>query len=159
MASLYELHGNYLELQQMIEDGHEGLEDTLQSIEDAIPVKLENTARIIRNLEAENEMYKAEEKRLADRRKSNENSIKRLKEGIQMVMESSGNKKVKTPLFSFGIQNNPPSVHVTDDTAIPKDFFIPVDPKLDKKMILKLLKEGNQVPGAELKQSESLRIR
>lgn len=159
MSNIYQLSGDYLQLQQMIEDGHEGLEDTLEAIEDAIESKLENTAKVIRNLETEVEAYKAEEKRIADRRKSTENTIKKLKEGVQMAMESSGKKKVKTPLFSFGIQNNPPSVNVTDDAMIPQDFYIPVDPKLDKKAILKLLKEGSEVPGVELKQTESLRIR
>lgn len=159
MGSIYELTGQYLELQQMIDDGHEGLEDTLESIEDAIEVKLENTAKMIRNYEAEVEVYKAEEKRLADRRKSAENQVKRLKEGMEMMMRAGDKKKIKTSLFSFNIHNNPPSVNVTDDALIPQEYFVPVDPRLDKKALMAKLKAGEDVPGVELKQTDSLRIR
>lgn len=159
MSSLYSLTGDYLQLQEMIEDGHEGLEDTLESIEDAIEDKLEKTTMIIRNLETEIAGYKAEEERLAKRRKTAENTVKRLKQGMEDAMLASGRKKVKTKLFSFNIQKNAPSVAVLDDALIPKQFYVPVDPRLDKKGIMERLKAGENVPGVELKQSESLRIK
>jgi len=57
------------------------------------------------------------------------------------------------------IQNNPPSVRVVNEELIPSHFMIPQPPKLDKKTILQKLKDGEKVPGVELAQGRSLRIR
>jgi len=45
-----------------------------------------------------------------------------------------------------------------DDKAIPKNYYIEQEPALDKKALLADLKNGD-VPGAELQQSESIRIK
>src|SRR5690606_32690570 len=68
--NLYELTGAYLQIQNMIEEGAEGLEDTLESLNDAIEDKAEGYGKIIRNLEAQANALREEEKRLADRRRS-----------------------------------------------------------------------------------------
>lgn len=159
MANLYALTGDYMQVQQLIEDGQEGLEDTLESLDEAIDDKLENIGKVLKNLEGEVTALKTEEQRLADKRKSIENQMKRLKQYAQDAMIASDKKKVKTQLFSFGIQKNAPSVNVTDDALIPKQYYVQVDPKLDKKSLLQRLKDGEEVPGCELKQGESLRIR
>ena len=159
MATLYELKTDYLEIQQLIEDGAEGLEDTLESLEAAIEDKLEGIGKVCRNLDGEVAALKAEEKRLADKRKSIENNMKRLKQYAQDTMLDSDMKKVKTPLFTFNIQKNAPSVSVIDDALIPKHYYVPVDPRLDKKGILERLKAGESIPGVELQQTESIRIK
>ena len=51
--NLYELTGAYLQIQNMIEEGAEGLEDTLESIQDALEDKADGYGRVIRNLEAQ----------------------------------------------------------------------------------------------------------
>ena len=79
MVKLYELTDDFKQVQQMIEEGHEGLEDTLESIELAIEDKLENIARLIKNIEGDIAAFKAEEKRLAERRRTLENEVKNLK--------------------------------------------------------------------------------
>lgn len=157
--NLYELSSAYQQIQAMIEDGQEGLEDTLESLNDAIEDKAVGYAKVIRNLEGQVTVLKNEEQRLADRRKSLENNIKRLKESLQENMIDTGVKKIKTDLFSFNIQKNPPSVEVLNEKAIPQTYFIQVDPKLDKKSILADLKGGKKVPGVGIRQGESLRIR
>lgn len=159
MATLYELNNDYMQVQQMIEDGAEGLDDTLEALQDAIEDKLEGVGKVMKNLEGEVTALKAEEKRLADKRKTIENNIKRLKEYAQDSMLATGNKKVKTHLFSFNIQNNPPAVNVVDEQLIPKNFYEEVAPRLNKKTLLEKLKAGESVPGVEMKQTESIRIR
>ncbi|MGE7545037.1 siphovirus Gp157 family protein [Sporosarcina newyorkensis] len=159
MATLYELQGSYAHIQQMIEDGVEGLEDTLESIEDGLENKLESYAMVIRNIESDVEGLKAEEKRLADRRKTMENGIKRMKLSMHNAMSSTGEKKIKGEKFTFTIQKNPPSLKLVDESIIPKDFLIPVAPSIDKKAIMALIKAGEEVPGAQIQQGESLRIR
>lgn len=156
---LYDLTQNYTKVLEMIQEGHEGLADTLESIQDAIEEKAENIAKIIRTIDAECEAIKAEEQRLADRRKAMENRRDGLKTYLEEQLISVGVDKVKTPVFTIAIQNNPPSVDVIDDKLIPKTFFIEQEPKLDKNSLLQALKEGKDVPGVQLKQTRSLRIR
>lgn len=157
--NIYEITGAYLQIQQMIEDGVEGLEDTLVSLDDALEDKAIGYAKVMKNLEAQANAIKEEEKRLADRRKTLENNIKKLKESLEESMIQVGKKRIKTDLFNFNIQKNPPSVKIIDENIIPENYLIEQQPKVDKKAILKDLKEGKEVPGVEIQQSEGLRIR
>src|SRR5690606_19899204 len=131
----------YQQIQNMIEDGAEGLEDTLQSLNDAIEDKAVGYAKVMKNLEAQAKATKEEETRLAARRKSVESNIKRLKESLEQAMLHTGFKKIKTEMFSFNIQKNPPSVERLNEKAIPESYLIPQEPKVEKKVILAELKE------------------
>ena len=62
-------------------------------------------------------------------------------------------------MFNFSIQKNPVSVNITDENILPEDYLIPQPPKVDKSSLKEALKNGIEVPGAELKQTEGLRIR
>ena len=156
--NLYELSDSYQQIQAMIEDGEEGLEDTLESLEDAIEDKAIGYAKVMRNLEGQANAIKEEEKRLSERRKALENNVKRMKESLQDAMLLNGKRKIKTDLFSFNIQNNPPGVRIVNEELIPKRFYVEQEPKLDKKSLLKEMKES-EIPGVEINQGESLRIR
>lgn len=159
MANLYELQGAYARIQSMIESGEEGLEDTLESIEGALEEKLESYAMVIRNIESDVEGLKSEEQRLAGRRKSMESDIKRMKTHMQNAISSTGEKKIQGEKFTFTVQKNPPSLNIVDDKAIP-DEFVTVETvrNIDKKALLAKAKI-EEVPGVEIKQGESLRIR
>ena len=59
--TLYELTGQFLEVNEMAENGEideETMQDTLESIECEIEVKAENYAKVIRNLESDMESLK-----------------------------------------------------------------------------------------------------
>lgn len=159
MATIYELQGAYAQIQQMILDGVEGLEDTLEAIEDGLENKLESYAMVIRNIESDVDGLKGEEKRLADRRKVMENGIKRMKETMHYAMSSTGETKVKGEKFTFTIQKNPPALKVVDESLIPEIFFSQPEPVLDKKLLLNSIKDGHEYEGAQISQGESLRIR
>jgi hypothetical protein len=76
------------------------------------------------------------------------------------MMVTTGKTKFKTPFFSFGIQKNPPSVVLDAGLdAIPEEYLVPQDPKVDKKAIGARLKTGEVLPYAHLELGESLRIR
>jgi predicted nuclease with TOPRIM domain len=156
---LYELTTNYVSLMEMAEEmDATTLQDTLESIEEEIHDKAENIAKLVKNINADVDALKAEEKRLADRRKSLENKVTHLKGYLQDQLEVAGLDKVKRPTLTVSIQNNPPSVKVIDEKLL-SDYMIPVEPRLDKKAILTALKEGMEVSGAELVQGRSVRIR
>lgn len=161
MSSLFILKDNYKQIYDLIaeQEDEQILKDTLDSINDALEDKADGYVAVIKSLETDNIAIDEEIKRLKQRKTSNENGIKRLKETLQQVMEETGKEKFKTALNSYSISNNPPSLEVKDKNVVPKEFFTEQEPKLNKKELLKAVKEGLEIEGIELKQSRSLRVR
>lgn len=157
---LYELSNSYIKLLEIAEDlDATTLEDTLSSINEAFEDKVENTAKVIRQLEAQAEAIRFEARRLDNRARAMEKNAKRLKEYLQEELERTGKTKVKGSLFTIGVQNNPPSLEVLDERKIELDYFNHPEPVLDKKAVLQTLKRGIEMEGARIKQTRSLRIR
>lgn len=158
--NLYELTDNYLKVLELIENGEEGLEDTLESLNDTIELKADGYARIIRNLEANAVALKTEIDRLTNRRRSIENSIDRLKENLKNAMIATGKEKIKTDLFNVTVVNNPVAVNVIDEKLIPEKYFkVEIIRKLDKLSLRDAIKSGEEIQGAELMQGKGLRIK
>lgn len=156
---LYELTSSYEQLLEMAEQlDEETLRDTLESINEAIETKVENTAYVIKSLEANVKIIDEEVKRLQAMKSTQQRNIKSLKEYIQESMEKVGLGKIEGSLIKVSIQNNPPSVRLDNDFKIGK-YLVSVEPKFDKKAILSDLKQGLDVPGAEIVQGKSIRIR
>lgn len=160
MATLYQLSESYLRVLEMAEQiDAETLKDTLDSIHDAIEIKVENTAKVVKELEGKQLVIDAEIKRLQERKSTLQNNVKGIKGYLQEEMEKIGKTRIKGELFNVGIQNNPVSVRVLDERLIPKGFFVEQAPKLDKKALKEELKDGLEIAGAELIQTRGLRIR
>ncbi|MCY1570609.1 siphovirus Gp157 family protein [Staphylococcus pettenkoferi] len=161
MSTLFNLKDDYKQVYDLIaEQGDEQvLNDTLASINDALEDKADGYVAVIKSLESDNAAIDEEIKRLQQRKTTNKNGIDRLKETLKETMESTGKTKFKTALNSYNIQNNPPSLNVLDEKLIPKDYWISQAPKLNKKDALAELKEGKEIPGVEVKQTRSLRVR
>lgn len=157
---LYDLVGQYLEIYNMDIDEETKL-DTIEALglDEEIEAKAENYAKVIRNLEAENTAYKAEEERLKKKRDSNTKKIDWLKENIQNAMEITGKTKIKGELFTLSVQNSKASV-VVNEAILPQEYFsITVSQKPDKKELYDLLKAGVEIEGATLRENRSLRIK
>lgn len=161
MPSLFDLSTDYQQLYDLIaeQEDEQILKDTLASINDAIEDKADGYVAVIKTLEGDNKAIDEEIKRLRQRKTSNQNGVKRLKESLQEVMEQTGKEKFKTALNSYSIANNPPSLDITDESLIPKQYYIEQQPRLDKKELLKVVKDGLEIKGVELKHSRSLRVR
>ncbi len=156
--NLYELSQNYLAVQEMDLD-EDTLRDTLDSIADAAVDKIEKLVRLMRNNEGDINSIKSEEERLKKKRQSLENYNKFFKQYIEDAMRLMDKTRLKAGFFNLVIQNNQPSVVVFDEALLPKQFLMEQPPKIDRAGIKELLKAGEEVPGAELKQTEGLRIR
>ena len=163
--TLYELTSEYLDLLAMLEDpdvDEDLINDTLEGIDGELEAKADGYARVMRQMDADAKAIKAEEERLANRRKSLENRSAALKCRLQQMMEITGKVKFKTELFSFGIQKNPAAVVMDEQYIenIPECYLIIQEPKIDKQKIKEDLKAGLDLEGiAHLEQTESLRIR
>lgn len=157
---LYELSQSFRQLLDMADSMDEEMfRDTLQAIEEALEDKVENTAKFIRCLDADIEAIKAEEKRLADRRKALETKVVNAKSYLQEQLELAGIDKVKRPTLTVSIQANPPSVEITDESLIPTTYMVPQPSKIDKKAILSALKDGLLIEGCSIKKTKGVRIR
>ena len=164
MANIYELTGAFNALWNLMEEGEiddETLQEVFDNTAEELAVKLEGYCKFIKNLESDIAGLKAEEKRLAEKRRTMENTIERAKSAMQNAMATAGEKKIPCGSFTVALQNNPPKCVIDVSVAdIPSKYLIPQEPTIDKKLLLEDLKaSGEQVPYAHIEQGESLRIR
>ena len=168
MANIYDITQDYLTILEMAQDPEidpQLIADTFEAIDGELEMKAESYAKVMKNLEGDIKALKAEEDRLALKRKTIENNIKRMKTTLKDVMEITGKTKFKTELFSFNIQNNPPSVvmDTTDIKSIPKKYLKTKDPEIDKAAIKEALLDNKNLKSlkgvAHLEQTQGLRIR
>lgn len=159
MANLYDLTNAAIELEEMLMSGNideDTYKDTLESLD--IDAKIENICKIIKNLTAEAEAYKTEKDRLAERQKTAENGIKRLKESLLNYMQMTNQSKVKQGVFSVRV-NRSESVNITSLIDIPADYLKFKEPEVNKAELKKALKSGRNILGAELIENSSVVIR
>ncbi|UNM90587.1 siphovirus Gp157 family protein [Vagococcus sp. CY52-2] len=160
MANLYELTSNYKYVLDLADElDEQTLKDTLDSIKEPLEEKVDNTARLIKAMENDVKAFKEEETRIKQRRQAIENNIKRIKERLQYDLENNELDKIEGKTFKVSVQNNPVSVKIVDEKMIPKGYFVEQEPKLNKKELLEDMKRGEEIFGAELQQTRSIRIR
>ena len=170
MANIYELTDSMRLIWSLMDDGileDSDLEEIFDNTEEELSIKLEGYCKFLKNLEAEVSGLKAEEKRLAERRKAYENTIERSKKAMETALRVSGNRKMKCGSFTVYVQANPESVvlDVTDIKEVPEEFYKIQEPEVNKTKIKEALNSGDEklmakLEGiAHLEQSESLRIK
>lgn len=157
---LYELTESYFNLLNVLEQDveQEHIEEALAMLDDEFDTKAENIAKVLKSLEYNVETLKSEKKRINNRQKSIENNIAKLKDYLFHNMKQLNKNSVQSDLFDIKVRNNAPSLNILDESRIPKQFYIEQQPKLDKRELLRYVKE-NDVDGVELQQKQSLSIR
>lgn len=165
--NLYEVTGNVLTLQAMLESDEfdaEVLADTMEAVDGEYEYKIEQYCKVIKNLEADMDALKAETKRLSDKRKVLENNVDRLKAAMFESMKATGKTKVKGTVFTAAIQKNGGKLPliVADDVTTDHlpDQLVIVTEKPNLEAIRELLEAGKVVDGFTLgERGESLRIK
>lgn len=166
MANLYELLVEYGELGRMMDDPELSEEEAdqlllrLAEAKGSLQSKVDNTCRLLANIDKDIEGYRKEEKRLAERRKTAENMQARIREWIRMTMMQMELHTIKTGVFQVSLSRGAPKVVITDANAIPEEF-LRIKREVDKKAIMDTFKKnGECVPGTDIAEGEpSLRIR
>lgn len=159
MSTLYELTEKYRGLLEVADQvDQEAFESTLESLDDAIEDKAESYAIIDKELEAQEDKFAKEIKRLQERKKAISNNRKRLKEDLLNGMKMTGKERFKTELFSFWIQKNPARLVIKDEKLIPKKYYVKQADKLDT-VSLKKDATNEEVSGVTIEQSEGVRFR
>lgn len=163
MSTLYDITRDYLCLLEMMEDGGDMnpqvLRDTLEGIEGEFEEKADECAKIIRELDAEADKFKAEIERMTVKANIINGNSARLKQYLYDNMKAAGKTKFKTNLFSFGIRKNGglQPLEIIPDVEIPDEYC---NKKPDNSKIREALKNGAELPFAALKErGEHLSIR
>ena len=160
---LYEIRQSYETLKNFFEQenlNEEDFADAFKNIEGELSTKGTNLAYVIKEQEADIAKHEEEIKRLNSRKKVLEKSVKRIKGYLLSTMIAMNVKDIDAGVFKIKIQKNAPSVNILDERKIGSKWWrIETIEKLDRRGILEALKNGEEVNGAEMVQSESLRIR
>lgn len=160
MTRLYELTGAWADLQEAAENG-EDVGDALAAIGDAIEVKGERCFAILRNLDSDAAVLRAEEDRIAARRRSLEGQAKRLREYVRDSMDAAGVRRIKGPTATLTVSDGPESVEVDDVGAVPPEYVTrTVTTKANKAKIKSAYKaDGECVPGTRIVRKRVLTVR
>lgn len=166
MPRLYELTDKYNSLIALLESDDEGnidakLAGELASIEGDIRDKIESMCRLVKNLDGTADVFEAEEKRLAARRRTLERNIDSLKAYMQQQLETLGETSIKAGLFTVRIQpNSMETVIVPDDISrVPAIYYRYNPPVIDKTKVYEAINSGVDVPGCSIQRGKHLRIR
>lgn len=120
-------------------------EEKLNVLEMERSKKLENVACYIKDLKADIEAIKTEEKTLAQRRKTLEHKVDGLKNWLFFALDG---QKLTTPKCAVSYRHSQ-SIEVPDLKKLDPEF-IHYQQSADKTAIKKRIKEGFDVTGAEL---------
>ena len=130
----------------------------LDEIELPFKDKLEDCVRMLKNYEADAEIYKREAEFFANKRKVAENKVKQIKNWIKFNLGQLPKQEIKLDKWKLSLANTGGSVEIMQEDAIPEDYFI-TSKALDKKKLLEDMKQGVEVTGASIKIGKSLRIK
>ena len=168
MASLYNLQQEYKDLLDKIvyeeyenEDERNYLIDKLIDLDFDIEEKMENTAIVISELEADTDKVQKEIKRLQERVKKNTNSIDRLQDGMLYALHVLDKKEIKTEHYNVKVRNYP-IVFIEDESKIPDEYMNVkevIERKPNKVEIKKALRDGEILEFAKLIDNEKISIK
>lgn len=164
MPNLYEISQQYRAAVLRLEDldlDDQTFADTLESLSGDLEAKATNVIFYAKNLDALAESIKNAEDAMSTRRKALERRSERLRAYVKMNMLATGIKKISCDFFQIAIRDNLPSVDVFEPGLLPQDYMreIPAKFEPDKTLIKAAIKDGFEVAGARLVQSQRIEIK
>lgn len=167
--TLYELMTDYTNFLSAVESGdipEEAIADTLEAIEATVDEKIDNTACLLKVLAAEEAAIKAEEDRLAERRKVKENTRERIKAYLSDMLLAMGKTEFESARNKITFRKTPGKVVVANEKAFIEwavandDSLITIGkPTLNKTAIKQALEAGKQIDGAEIVVSQNMQLK
>lgn len=130
--------------------------ENLEQLEEEYADKLEGCGLYCKNLSAEIDALREEERSLAARRKSKEGKLERLKEYMLRSMEATDTERLETSKVLISTRKSQ-RVIVDDERKIPLQF-LKVTQTVNKADLKKALKSGD-IEGAHIEESVSLQLK
>lgn len=160
--TLYTLSDEFLKLYQMeLEDQESELiafDALLSELKNFEGNKADGYGSLIKTWEAEAEAFSTEIKRMEAQKKARLNKVERLKDNLEIYMQTLKIDRIEGSLFKLVMQKNPPSLQIADESKLP-DKLCKIERKADKTAIKEILKNGGEIEGCHLVQTESVRIK
>ena len=125
MSSLFELKGEYLQLMEWMEDPDidpQALADTLESVKFDIARKAQGYVKIVENFKADAEMYSKQAKLFKEKADRAQKNADKLLEVIKAAMEETGQKELKTDLFTIKVVKNGGKQPLVIDGDVPEQY-------------------------------------
>jgi hypothetical protein len=117
-------------------------------------------ASMIKNLEAEQNAINDAIKILDTKYFTMSKRIERLRYDLKQLLDINDIRKIKTPFFDITISLNNPGTIINDESLIPDDYIKEtISKRIDKIKLLKDLKQGVLIPGAQIEQKTRLEIK
>ena len=167
--TLYDIAENARVLLDLIDSGeafnengelNEVIAEQLDLTKKDFELKARDYAYVIKSVQDKKELFEKEIKRLEQIKKYFENTEEKLKEAIKNTMIALGIDKFEGDLITLSLTKSK-SVDIYDPDLIPEEYKrtkITIEP--DKIRIKEaILKDGERVPGATIKENKNLKIR
>lgn len=166
---LYEIADTYRAFMAAVDAGEipeDAVADTLDGIEGEFDQKVDNIACLIKELRLEAQAIKEEADRLTARQRQKQARADWLARYLQANMQATGNGKIETARNRITIKKNPVSCKILDEDTVlgflqlhgMADCY-KQETTIKKRELLMRLKDGEEIPGAELETGERLEIR
>ena len=150
-----QLKASYAEIDdETLADTLEGISNLPEAIEAIVRSSLDDDA-FIAGLKGRLEDLQIRLERLKDR-------YEKKRALARWAMLEADLEKIVAADFSVGLRKGVEKLEVLDEALVPKDYFMPQPPKLDRKGVADALKRGVDVAGASLVTGEpsiSVRVR
>lgn len=160
--NLFEIKEEYLAVLEAAEDptvDPQMVADMMESIQADFTDKVEAYIQVIKQIGFDVEALRGIVSTARGKIAALEAHQERLLKNLQSAMVETGQRKVRTPLFTTWIQKNPETVKMVEGKEVPERFLVPQPPKVDTAGILKALKAGETFDFAVKVQTEGVRIR
>lgn len=164
---LYEITAQYQNIYALLQNPefaeNEDILTALDQIEDAFENKAQQTIFMMKNIEAEIDPIDIEIKRLQAMKKAHQNNIDRIKNRLRENMKAVGKSKLNCGLFSLSYRLQEANAVELDETEFLAnnldEDLVTVKVMPNKTEIKRRLKNGEEIIGARLVDSEVLTIR
>jgi len=164
---LYEITAQYQNIYALLQNPefaeNEDILTALDQIEDAFENKAQQTIFMMKNIEAEIDPIDTEIKRLQAMKKAHQNNIDRIKNRLRENMKAVGKSKLNCGLFSLSYRLQEANAVELDETEFLAnnldEDLVTVKVTPNKTEIKRRLKNGEEIIGARLVDSEVLTIR
>ena len=164
---LYEITAQYQNIYALLQNPefaeNEDILTALDQIEDAFENKAQQTIFMMKNIEAEIDPIDIESKRLQAMKKAHQNNIDRIKNRLRENMKAVGKSKLNCGLFSLSYRLQEANAVELDETEFLAnnldEDLVTVKVTPNKTEIKRRLKNGEEIIGARLVDSEVLTIR
>jgi hypothetical protein len=165
--NLFQITQEFLSLASLIEEAggevNDAILEELAISRDNFAHKAEGYTKLILKWESESEAAAAEIKRVQTIKKTKDNAIARLRDTLLQALmvfgseDSKGVKRYETALLKLSTRRSA-AVEITDETALPDEAFV-IKREVSKTAIKRLLEDGMEIDGAQMKENFSLQIR